>query len=104
MINIAPWLVGAFMVFALGVFCGGAAAWKRYARALDVRDAEARKEGARLADYMISGVQFNASILTILDERKAQQVAVDWELLVHAANGAGFALVKATPNGPERTH
>ena len=87
------------MLFIGGCCCGLWIASKRYARAIEDRDAAAKREAEKIAVFMVKGVEFNQSILDILRVQGAapRTVTIDWTLLTQAANGVGFTLVKATP-------
>lgn len=95
-----------FMLFLIGATCGMLAAWRRYALAIEDRDHRAQREAAKVAGFMIKGVEFNQQILTLLQLQnvKAKLVSVDWDLLTQAANGAGFTIVKAKPRATERVN
>ena len=94
------------VMFLLGSLCGMVVAWKRYRNAIDDRDAQAKRDAEQVAAFMTRGVEFNQSILNILRVQGAapRQVTIDWTLLIQAANGAGFTLVKAEPRATERVN
>jgi len=94
------------VMFLLGSLCGMAVAWKRYRNAIEDRDAQAKREAEKVAGLMAKGVKFNQQIIDILRVLNAmpRQVTIDWTLLIQAANGAGFTLVKAEPRATERVN
>lgn len=94
------------MLFIGGCCCGLWIASKRYARAIEDRDAEAKRASEAVSCYMMQGVDFNKQILGILQAQGAmpRTVTIDWTLLTQAANGAGFTLVKAEPRATERVN